>query len=97
MFKRNKLIRFCVYGFVVNGLNPVLAHAQMPLESGLQTILSSLQGPTARYVITISIVLLGLAFCTGESGGFFRKCTAALFGGAVAVGAASFAATVFGL
>jgi type IV secretion system protein VirB2 len=73
------------------------AYAQtMPWETPLQNILRSLSGPTARAIIVGAIVIAGLALCIGEAGSFFRKAMAAVFGGAVAIGAASWAPTLFG-
>lgn len=77
-------------------LLPSSAFAQMPWESPLQQLLASLQGPTAKLIITIVIVAAGLAFCVGESGGFFRRAAGVVFGAAIAVGASTFAATLFG-
>jgi type IV secretory pathway VirB2 component (pilin) len=73
------------------------AYAQaMPWETPLQKLLQSLSGPTARAIIVGAIVIAGLALCIGEAGSFFRKAMAAVFGGAVAIGAASWAPTLFG-
>ena len=68
----------------------------MPWESPLRQLLGSLQGPTAQIIIIMAIVIAGLAFCIGEAGSFFRRCSAAVFGGAIAIGASSWAPTLFG-
>jgi type IV secretion system protein TrbC len=76
---------------------PANAFAQiMPWENPLRQLLSSLQGPTAQIIIIMAIVIAGLAFCVGEAGSFFRRCSAAVFGGAIAIGASSWAPTLFG-
>ncbi len=76
---------------------PSTAFAQtMPWESPLRQLLNSLQGPTAQIIIIMAIVIAGLAFCVGEAGSFFRRCSAAVFGGAIAIGASSWAPTLFG-
>ncbi len=72
------------------------AHAQMPWESPLQQILSSLQGTTAQILLTLAIIVAGLVFALGEAGGFFRRCAAIVFGGAIAVQASTFAPIFFG-
>jgi type IV secretory pathway VirB2 component (pilin) len=73
------------------------AHAQaMPWESPLKKMLASLQGPTAQAIIIGAIVIAGLALCVGEAGSFFRRAMAAVFGGAVAIGASTWAPVLFG-
>ena len=61
----------------------------MPWETPLRSIQTSLQGPTAQLIVIIAIVASGLAFCLGESGGFFRRCAGIVFGAAIAIGASS--------
>ena len=73
----------------------VLAQS-MPWESPLRQLLGSLQGPTAQTIIIMAIVIAGLAFCVGEAGSFFRRCAAAVFGGAIAIGASTWAPQLFG-
>ena len=73
------------------------AYAQaMPWESPLRQLLASLQGPTAQAIIIGAIVIAGLALCIGEAGSFFRRAMAATFGGAVAIGASTWAPVLFG-
>jgi type IV secretion system protein VirB2 len=73
------------------------AHAQaMPWENPLRQLLASLQGPTAQAIIIGAIVIAGLALCVGEAGSFFRRAMAATFGGAVAIGASTWAPVLFG-
>ena len=68
----------------------------MPWENPLKQLLASLQGPTAQAIIIGAIVIAGLALCVGEAGSFFRRSMAAVFGGAVAIGATTWAPTLFG-
>lgn len=83
--------------FILLTTSSQLAFAQtMPWETPLRSIQTSLQGPTAQLIVIIAIVASGLAFCLGESGGFFRRCAGIVFGAAIAIGASSFAATLFG-
>ena len=73
------------------------AYAQaMPWESPLRQLLASLQGPTAQAIIIGAIIIAGLALCIGEAGSFFRRAMAAVFGGAVAIGASTWAPVLFG-
>ena len=68
----------------------------MPWENPLHQLLASLQGPTAQAIIIGAIIIAGLALCVGEAGSFFRRSMAAVFGGAVAIGASTWAPTLFG-
>lgn len=82
---------------LISVITPIKAFAQtMPWENPLRQLLNSLQGPTAQIIIIMAIVIAGLAFCVGEAGSFFRRCAAAIFGGAIAIGASTWAPTLFG-
>lgn len=75
---------------------PSISHAQaMPWESPLRRVLGSIQGPTLTILLTLAIIVSGLAFALGEAGGFWRRMAGIVFGGAVAVGAASLVTTLF--
>lgn len=77
--------------------SPTNVHAQaMPWESPLRTLLTSLQGPTAQTIIIGAIIVAGLSLCIGEAGSFFRRAMAAVFGGAVAIGASTWVPGFFG-
>jgi len=91
-------IQYTLSGVLASALLiPTNAFAQtMPWESPLRQLLNSLQGPTAQIIIIMAIVIAGLAFCIGEAGSFFRRCSAAVFGGAIAIGASTWAPTLFG-
>lgn len=88
------------YGIVIGvaAMTPHVAAAQsMPWESPLRQVLASLQGPTLTILLTMAIIVSGLAFALGEAGGFWRKMAGIVFGGAVAVGAATLVTTLFGV
>lgn len=59
----------------------------MPWNSPLDKLRAALSGTTAHTLVLISIVLLGLAFASGEYGGLIKKGIAIVIGGAIAVGA----------
>jgi type IV secretory pathway VirB2 component (pilin) len=59
----------------------------MPWETPMQNLLDSLTG---------SIVLLGLGFALGESGGIVRRICGLVFGVAIAFSAAQWGMTFFG-
>lgn len=94
--KTHRSLAYAVTIFVAS-LASSNAYAQaMPWESPLKKMLASLQGPTAQAIIIGAIVIAGLALCVGEAGSFFRRAMAAIFGGAVAIGASSWAPVLFG-
>ena len=69
-----------------------VAHAtpsgpSMPWDAPLQTLLDNLQGTVARILVTVAVVITGLLFAFGESGGAFRRVFGIAFGAAIALGA----------
>jgi len=71
---------------------PEIAHAtpsgpSMPWDAPLQTLLDNLQGTVARILVTVAVVITGLLFAFGESGGAFRRVFGIAFGAAIALGA----------
>ena len=76
----------------------VTAHAagsNMPWEAPLQSILDSIQGPVARIVAVIIIILTGLTLAFGDTSGGFRKLIQIVFGLSIAFAASSFFLTFF--
>lgn len=69
------------------------AHAAgsgMPWEGPLDQILQSIEGPVARIVAVIVIILTGLALAFGETSGGMRKLIQIVFGLSIAFAATSF-------
>ena len=50
-------------------------------------LLDNLQGTVARILVTVAVVITGLLFAFGESGGAFRRVFGIAFGAAIALGA----------
>jgi type IV secretion system protein VirB2 len=74
------------------------AHAagtNMPWEQPLQQILDSVQGPVAKIIAVIIIVVTGLTLAFGETAGGFRKLIQIVFGLSIAFAASSFFMTFF--
>ncbi|MEH6487902.1 TrbC/VirB2 family protein [Hyphomonas oceanitis] len=74
------------------------AHAAgsgMPWEGPLQSILESIEGPVAKILATIVIILTGLGLAFGESGGGMRKLLQIVFGLSIAFAATSFFLSFF--
>ena len=66
-------------------------------EDVLNKLLTSLQGPVARFFILGSIIISGVLMAIGEFQGLGRKVIQLIFGLSLTSGAASIAATLFGV
>ncbi len=73
----------------------IAAGTDMPWEQPLQQILDSIQGPVAKVMSVIVIILTGLALAFGESSGGFRRLIQIVFGLSIAFAASSFFLTFF--
>jgi type IV secretion system protein VirB2 len=74
------------------------AHAagtNMPWEQPLSQILDSIQGPVAKVMSVIVIILTGLALAFGETSGGMRRLVQIVFGLSIAFAASSFFLTFF--
>ncbi|MER9171427.1 TrbC/VirB2 family protein [Mesorhizobium australicum] len=81
--------------FVTLALAPA-AHAsgsQMPWEAPLQSILESIEGPVAKIIAVMIIIITGLTF--GDSSGGARKLIQIVFGLSIAFAASSFFLSFF--
>lgn len=71
------------------------AGSNMPWEAPLQSILDSIQGPVAKIVAVIIIIVTGLTLAFGDTSGGFRKLIQIVFGLSIAFAASSFFLTFF--
>ena len=71
------------------------AGSNMPWEQPLQQILDSIQGPVAKIVAVIIIVITGLTLAFGEASGGFRHLIQIVFGVSIAFAASSFFLSFF--
>jgi type IV secretion system protein VirB2 len=69
--------------------------SDMPWEAPLQQILDSVQGPVAKIVAVLIIIVTGLTLAFGETSGGFRKLIQIVFGLSIAFAASSFFLTFF--
>jgi type IV secretion system protein VirB2 len=79
-------------------LAPHLAFAagsNMPWEQPLQQILDSVQGPVAKIVAVLIIIVTGLTLAFGETSGGFRRLIQIVFGLSIAFAASSFFLSFF--
>jgi type IV secretion system protein VirB2 len=80
------------WGLVVSAY---AAGTNMPWEQPLQQILDSVQGPVAKIVAVIIIIVTGLTWAFGETAGGFRKMVQIVFGLSIAFAASSFFLSFF--
>ena len=71
------------------------AGANMPWEAPLQSILDSVQGPVAKIIAVIVIIVTGLSLAFGDTSGGFRRLIQIVFGLSIAFAASSFFLTFF--
>ncbi|XKL37500.1 TrbC/VirB2 family protein [Nitratireductor sp. L15S-10] len=71
------------------------AGSSMPWEEPLQQILESIEGPVAKIVAVIIIIVTGLTLAFGDTGGGFRKLIQIVFGLSIAFAASSFFLSFF--
>src|SRR3546814_19468181 len=67
----------------------------MPWEEPLQQVLESVQGPVAKIVAVIIIIVTGLTLAFGETAGGFRRLIPIVFGLSIAFAASSFFLSFF--
>jgi type IV secretory pathway VirB2 component (pilin) len=71
------------------------AGSSMPWEEPLQQILESIEGPVAKIVAVIIIIVTGLTLAFGDTAGGFRRLIQIVFGLSIAFAASSFFLSFF--
>ena len=74
------------------------AHASgssMPWEQPLTQILNSIEGPVAKIIAVIIIIVTGLTLAFGDTSGGFRRLIQIVFGLSIAFAASSFFLSFF--
>jgi type IV secretion system protein VirB2 len=71
------------------------AGSGMPWEAPLQRILESIEGPVAKVVAVVSIIVTGLSLAFGDMGGGLRRLIQIVFGLSIAFAATSFFLSFF--
>ncbi|AYV47536.1 conjugal transfer protein TrbC [Caulobacter flavus] len=71
------------------------AGSSMPWEEPLQRILESIEGPVAKIIAVIIIIITGLTLAFGETSGGSRKLIQIVFGLSIAFAASSFFLSFF--
>lgn len=97
-FRRIRARLITAATFVAFALMTAPAYAagtNMPWEQPLNQILDSIQGPVAKVVSVIVIIVTGLTLAFGETSGGFRRLIQIVFGLSIAFAASSFFLTFF--
>lgn len=71
------------------------AGAGLPWEAPLNSILQSIEGPVAKVMAVIIIIVTGLTLSFGDMGGGFRRMIQVVFGLSIAFAATSFFLSFF--
>lgn len=84
------------YGTMFFAVQPAwAAGSNMPWEQPLNQILQSVEGPVAKIIAVIIIVVTGLTLAFGDSSGGFRRLIQIVFGLSIAFAASSFFLSFF--
>lgn len=96
--RRHHSIRTILLAFIiaVTAAPAWAAGTNMPWEQPLQQVLDSIQGPVAKIIAVLIIVVTGLTLAFGETSGGFRRLIQIVFGISIAFAASSFFLTFFG-
>ncbi len=82
--------------FISIGSAPAFAAgSNMPWEQPLNQILQSVEGPVAKIVAVIIIIVTGLTLAFGDTSGGFRRLIQIVFGLSIAFAASSFFLSFF--
>ena len=93
---RHNLAQAYAFAFVTLVTSPAYAAgSNMPWEQPLTQILNSIQGPVAKVVSVIIIIVTGLSLAFGETSGGFRRLIQIVFGLSIAFAASSFFLSFF--
>jgi type IV secretory pathway VirB2 component (pilin) len=89
---------FAIVPFAVTCLSITSASAagsNMPWEQPLNQILQSVEGPVAKIIAVIIIIVTGLSLAFGDTSGGFRRLIQIVFGLSIAFAASSFFLSFF--
>jgi type IV secretion system protein VirB2 len=95
MFTRLRPLVLAVVSYLAFVSTAFAAGTNMPWEQPLQQILDSVQGPVAKIVAVIIIIITGLTLAFGETAGGFRRLIQIVFGLSIAFAASSFFLSFF--
>ena len=90
------VISTTVFGTTCLTVGPAFAAgSNMPWEQPLNQILQSVEGPVAKIIAVIIIIVTGLSLAFGDTSGGFRRLIQIVFGLSIAFAASSFFLSFF--
>ena len=95
MFRRSAALLSAASLFVFTSMSAYAAGSSMPWEAPLNQILESIQGPVAKVVSVMIIIVTGLTLAYGDTSGGFRRLIQIVFGLSIAFAASSFFLSFF--
>ena len=79
----------------LSSIPALAAGSNMPWEQPLNQILQSVEGPVAKIMAVIIIIVTGLSLAFGDTSGGFRRLIQIVFGLSIAFAASSFFLSFF--
>ena len=89
------MIVLAVIVLVAMGQEADAAGSGLPWEAPLERILESIEGPVAKVIAVLIIIVTGLSLAFGDMSGGFRRLIQIVFGLTIAFAATSFFLTFF--
>jgi type IV secretion system protein TrbC len=87
--------RLLAIAFMLISTPAMAAGSGMPWEAPLQRILESIEGPVAKVIAVVIIIVTGLSLAFGDMGGGLRRLLQIVFGLSIAFAATSLFLTFF--
>jgi type IV secretion system protein TrbC len=95
ILRRSAVLLSAASLFLLTSSAAFASGSSMPWEEPLNQILESVQGPVAKVVSVIIIIVTGLTLAFGDSSGGFRRLIQIVFGLSIAFAASSFFLSFF--
>ena len=93
---RHRITTFVAVSLLACAVTPAhSAGSNMPWEQPLEQILQSIEGPVAKIMAVIIIIVTGLTLAFGDTSGGFRRLIQIVFGLSIAFAASSFFLSFF--
>ena len=89
------MIALALIALVAMGEEARAAGTGLPWEAPLERILESIEGPVAKVIAVLIIIVTGLSLAFGDMSGGFRRLIQIVFGLTIAFAATSFFLTFF--
>ena len=95
-FSERRIVSTSLLLTICFAVNPALAAgSNMPWEQPLNQILQSVEGPVAKIIAVLIIIVTGLSLAFGDTSGGFRRLIQIVFGLSIAFAASSFFLSFF--